>query len=442
MSLPGMGFFNNYSFGENVLRNVTDWIAGEELEPEIDPAAVQDRYNRQRDNVRSGAGQVGFDGDFRSGVKSRETFEEPLETLRRKVDAIDLTAVADLQNAWSEIGRRAEDAQSKFDAQMQRATDPGVWRGATPEAVANGVKDFLASASKASKAAKLMAWKTGELATGLAPTKELVPHVPEHNTNWENTRRWIAGRGWKDNEDAYNNAWAEAKRVLRTVYDPVIRETDRVPVIPKPHNPTANNGDPGRTDGGQPRGTSTGVQPGGTNNGGDQPTKNEDTTRPGPTEDPSQGQQDSQQQSQSNDDTQAASTETPTTPTGTTPASATPASPTTPTTPGTPGTPGFPGGPGGPGPGRPGSPTGRPGASVPGVPGIPGGANPAAGRPVAANARAGMSGMPGMGAPGARGKGDDESSKGVPDYLITQEHGEELIGLTDAPKTVPPVIGE
>ncbi len=438
MSLPGMDFFNNYTFGENVLRNITNWIAGEELQPEVDPAAVQDRYNRQRDNVRTSAGDIGFVGDFKSGIKSCDHFQNPLAELRAKVDKIDLDAVNDLRNAWDEIGKRAEAAQTAFNSQMQKATNPGVWQGESAQAVAQGVTDFLASAAKTSQAAKLMARKTEELATGLAPTKELVPHVPEHNSNWENTRSWIAGRGWKDNEDAYNNAWAEAKRVLTTVYEPVLRETDRVPVIPKPHNPTANNGDPGRTDGGQPRGTSTGVQPGGTNNGGDQPTKNEDTTRPGPTEDPSQGQQDSQQQSQSNDDTQAASTETPTTPTGTTPASATPVSPTTPT-PGTPGTPGFPGGPGGPGPGGPGSSPGRPGASVPGVPGIPGGANPAAGRPVAANTRAGM---PGMGAPGARGKGDDESSKGVPDYLITQEHGEELIGLTDAPKTVPPVIGE
>ncbi|WP_435593447.1 hypothetical protein [Nocardia sp. bgisy118] len=441
MSLPGMDFFNNYSFGENMLHNITSWIAGEELQPEVDPAAVQDRYNRQRDNVRTSAGEIGFVGDFKSGIKSCDHFQNPLEELRAKVDKIDLDAVNDLRNAWDEIGKRAETAQTAFNSQMQKATNPGVWRGASAQAVAQGVTDFLASAAKTSQAAKLMARKTEELATGLAPTKELVPHVPEHNSNWENTRSWIAGRGWKDNEDAYNNAWAEAKRVLTTVYEPVLRETDRVPVIPKPHNPTANNVDPGQNDGGRPRGTSTGVQPGGTNDGG-QPTANDDTTQPGETEDPSQGQQNSQQQ-QSNDDTQAASTETPTTPTGTTaPASATPTSPTTPTAPGTPGTPGFPGGPGGPGPGGPGTPTGRPGSSVPGMPGIPGGANPAATRPAAANARTGMSGMPGMGAPGARGKGDDESTKGIPDYLITQEHGDELTGLTDAPKTVPPVIGE
>jgi hypothetical protein len=54
-----------------------------------------------------------------------------------------------------------------------------------------------------------------------------------------------------------------------------------------------------------------------------------------------------------------------------------------------------------------------------------------------------MSGMPGGMAPGARGgKSDDETTKGIPDYLITQEHGNELTGLDDLPGTVPPVIGD
>lgn len=56
---------------------------------------------------------------------------------------------------------------------------------------------------------------------------------------------------------------------------------------------------------------------------------------------------------------------------------------------------------------------------------------------------AGRSGTPGMMSPGA-GKGggkDDESTKGIPDYLITQEHGDELTGLDTLPKMVPPVIG-
>jgi hypothetical protein len=46
-----------------------------------------------------------------------------------------------------------------------------------------------------------------------------------------------------------------------------------------------------------------------------------------------------------------------------------------------------------------------------------------------------------MGPGQGRGKGEDPEKSGVPDYLVTKEHGEELIGLEDLPKLVPPVIG-
>ena len=49
--------------------------------------------------------------------------------------------------------------------------------------------------------------------------------------------------------------------------------------------------------------------------------------------------------------------------------------------------------------------------------------------------------MGGMGAAGAgRGNSDDERTTGIPDYLITQENGDFLLG-TDGLRTVPPVIG-
>ncbi len=49
-----------------------------------------------------------------------------------------------------------------------------------------------------------------------------------------------------------------------------------------------------------------------------------------------------------------------------------------------------------------------------------------------------------MMSPGARGgnASEEETKKGVPDYLINQENGNELTGLDSMAKTVPPVIGE
>ncbi|MBC7304648.1 MAG: hypothetical protein H5T78_27345 [Nocardia sp.] len=48
--------------------------------------------------------------------------------------------------------------------------------------------------------------------------------------------------------------------------------------------------------------------------------------------------------------------------------------------------------------------------------------------------------MMGPGAGKAGGK-DDESTREIPDYLITGEHGDDLTGLDNPPTTVPPVIG-
>ncbi len=448
MSLPGMSFFENYTFGAATLRNLTNWIAGEELEPGTRPGDVQGRYNNQREAVRNEAGQIGFVGDFRSGIRSQEFFEEPLEVLRAKVDKIDLTAVDDLRAAWDEIGKRAETAQAQFSTRMQRATDESVWRGESARAVAQGVAQFLESATKASQAARLMAKKTEELATGLAPTKELVPQVPEHNTNWENTRRWIAGRGWRDNEEAYETALAEARRVLRTVYAPVLRETDNVPVIPKPYNPTSEPGgsDPGSgsTNPGTPGWNGTSTPSGSTGPASQQPGD------PGPGEDQAApDQQDTGQPSsqtpgdQTQQSTDPAGAGDSTNPAGTTPASATPTLPGSPGSPTTPGSPGL-GSPGSgsPGSGYPGSPGAVPGAgsSVPGAPAAAQAATSSAAGRAAANGRAGMMGMPGMAGRGAQS--DEEHTKGVPDYLINQENGEELIGTATRPKAVPPVIGE
>ncbi|SLH61428.1 Uncharacterised protein [Mycobacteroides abscessus subsp. abscessus] len=80
------------------------------------------------------------------------------------------------------------------------------------------------------------------------------------------------------------------------------------------------------------------------------------------------------------------------------------------------------------------------GSSVPGAPAAVQTATSSAAGRAAANGRAGMMGMPGMAGRGAQS--DEEHTKGVPDYLINQENGEELIGTATRPKAVPPVIGE
>jgi len=358
-------------------------------------------------------------------VKGRDDFDTPpTAQLREKVDKIDITAVDNLATAWNEIGKRAETSLDTFNKAMQRATDESIWKGASRDAVAKAVGDYSTQAVQLANAAKLTGSKVAELETGLEPTKALVPHAPDLRSNVENARHWIAGRGWRDNDEAESTAHAEAVRVLRTVYAPVIEETDtNVPVIPKPDNPTAK---PGETPSSGPGYSPGGSQPGSTP-GGTQPTEKQEpkSTEESPSTDPSN--------TQSTDSSTTPSATTSTEPTTTKPdTTATNPSSTTTTT-------GS--------PTRSGSPSGTPGTTnySPGrtVAGTPTGTATTAAAATTTAATTGRNGTSGMGSPGNRGgKDENESTKGIPDYLINQQNGEELIGLDNAPKTVPPVIGE
>ncbi|MCP2319502.1 hypothetical protein APR12_004870 [Nocardia amikacinitolerans] len=432
--------FDPGQLGSAMLRSLTNWISGEELQPEVDPYSVQDKYNRQRTDVRDRAGDVGFQGAYRpKEVRGTDEFDrDDLATLRRRVDQISIETVSSLSTTWNTIAQRHQTSLDTFSQAMAKATDDSVWKGSARDAALGAVNGYTAEAAQVTNAAKLTGNKLSELQTGLEPTKQLVPHPPEHRSGIDNARAWIAGRGWRNDDVAEYNARTEALRVLKTVYAPVVLETDtNVPQIPRPAQ-TTKPGDPkvgpGPGDGGGGNGGGGGGT--GTGNNGDQ--------KPTGTENP---EQDSPVEENPDESTNPSGTDNPTsTPqsTDTTPASTTPASTQTPTTPGS-GTPSSPGpGPGGPGPG-PGNPnaaTPGPGRSIPGTPatGAPGA--PAAARSSAPGAgRAGMPGMGGMGGARPGGK-DDESSKGIPDYLINQENGEALTGLDSIGKTVPPVIGE
>ncbi|WP_216911145.1 hypothetical protein [Nocardia noduli] len=439
----GMFEWSAGDLGSAMLENLTDFIAGEERKPGVDPSAVQNKYNQQRDGVRDDASGIGFQGAYRpQSVHRTDDFDRPgTAELRAKVDRIDIAAVDNLATAWNEIGKRAETSLNNFTNAMKRATDEGIWRGASRNAAAKAVSDYGTEAVQLSNAAKLTANKVAELKSGLEPTKALVPHAPDLRSNVENTRHWIAGRGWRDNQEAIDSAHTEAVRVLRTVYAPVIKETDtNVPVIPKPTNPTSNNTDipTGGGDPTQQRSKSPTTNPA---SGSENPQSEKPSETPTNPQGSDQASPTSSQSTNPSSQQQSAKSDSPATnpaganPTGTNPASANP----TGTNPGSRGGSGS----GSPTSGSPGSgsSTPSPGRSVTGTP-VAAGLSAGAATNAAAASSTGRNGMGGMGSPGSRGGGkDDESSKGIPDYLINQENGEQVTGLDSLPGTVPPVIG-
>ncbi|WP_336088031.1 hypothetical protein [Nocardia sp. SSK8] len=403
-----------------------------------DIADIQDQYNTQRDRTRQRANDLGFDGDYRpTAVTKTDPFEGTVAELRAKVDKIDITAVSDLISAWTEISTRNSTSLDEFRKQIARGMSPDVWSGAAATAAAQTVAAYDITGQKVTTAAALTSNKLDELRTGLEPTKRLVPFAPEHRSGVDNALGLLQGRAWRNDDVAQENARVEAVRVLQTVYAPVIHESDdKVPVIPIPKT-VDPGGDPVTPGGSQKPETGN---PNSANPNSGQPATNPTTpagTTPGT--DPDDITPDDT--TTGDDPTTQDSTPDSTTPQSTVPAGTTPAS--TPTTPGSGLPSGSPGGAGSPGGGTPG---GTPGAGTPGgaVPGSPNaGTTAAAARAGGAGSGAtGRSGSPGMMGPGARGGGkDDESSKAIPDYLITQEHGDELTGLDNLPKMVPPVIG-
>lgn len=455
MSLPAIGSRLGHA--------LTSLIAGEDIPDATSPGDVQDRYNRQRDTVRGEASKIGFEGAFRpQSVTATDNFERhDLATLRGKVDKIDLKAVGDLVEAWRQIGVKETTSLQTFQLAMTKATGEDIWRGESSKAAAQAVTDYTTQASQVAKAAALTSSKLSELRTGLEPTKDLVPHVPEHRSGTSNLRHWVAGRGWRNDDTAYANAYAEAKRVLQTVYAPVVHESDtNVPVIPKPNEPKP--GPPGN----QP----PPWRPGGTDSGGPIPATGPDgkTVAPTPGEDGSgpQGPSTEYPQPDPTGTGQSVGSENLGDHAATDPAAATTAAGADPNATGSPapgstvprggiGGPVGTGGPGGAGTGGPGGVgqggvgqggigQGGVGTSVP-FAGRPGAAADAGARPGSSAGRGGTNGMPGMGGPAAAGRGkgdkDEDRNKDIPDYLVTKEHGDELTGIPDLPKTVPPVLG-
>lgn len=401
-----------------------------------DISDIQNRYNDQRATNRQNAAELGFDGEYRPNMVTKtDAFEGSVAQLRAKVDKIDLDAVNDLISAWNEISTRNSTSLDEFRKQIARGMAPDVWSGAAATAAAETVAAYDATGKKVTTAAALTRSKLDELRTGLEPTKRLVPFEPEHRSGLDNFGGLFTGRAWRNDNVAQENARVEAVRVLKTVYAPVIHESDtKVPVIPIPKTVENSGGDPG-VNGGPT--TPTSNNPNTSTPVTDQPATNPAAATPAPTtpsDDDTIDDTTADDDSTTDDD---ATTPQSTDPAATTPTSATP-SPTNPGSGSPSGSPG--GGAGAPGSGSPSSPA--PGSAVPGA-GATTGTTASGGRAAGAGSgAAGRAGMPGMGAPGARGGGkDDESTKGIPDYLITQEHGDELTGLDNVPKMVPPVIG-
>ncbi|MFE3442170.1 hypothetical protein ACFXNW_03980 [Nocardia sp. NPDC059180] len=426
---------------------------------------AQRQWNYDRSAIYVGTLFVAskFDGDYEDPrIQGPDDYDSmTLAQMVQKVNDMKPNIVDAAGDAWWQISKDIEAAASAFNTEFQKSVATGpdgktAWAGDSAEAAVKGVNDYTTRTEPLHIAAHLVGNKLKEMVTGLHQTKALMPTAePPKDLDG----KVLPSDGiMKEGDYTTEEAEDEGRRILRTVYGQVANQTDHnVPVLPaapkvvddgggNPYVPPGPGGNKEENGGGGDTGGSGGGNDGGTpgETGGGEETGGETTTE---SEEPS---------------TTSASTDTQSTPQTTSTPTDTSKAATTGTT-GTPTGAGYtPGGSGRSGggsgfPGRGGGSGGGGSSSGGGTPGagrsLPGGGTPQVGStPAAASAgksgAAGagrMGGMPmgGMGGAGRGGGQDDEKSgqSGIKEYLVTQEHGDELTGLAAMPKTVPPVIG-
>ncbi|MFC8383505.1 hypothetical protein [Nocardia sp. NPDC057272] len=425
--------------------------------------AAQEQWNTERAKIydRQLAGNYAtiFGGDIQPPhITTPDNYDSmTLEQMQAAVAAMKPQLVDDAVTAWANIGGALMGTFTGFNQQFARtvtgAGGHSGWTGAAASAAVAAVNNYAQQSIPLSQAATAISLKLTEMRTGIEQTQALMPGLTER-TNV--TGKSLPADGvMKVDDHNRDEATQEGRRILRSVYSQVAGQTDNgVPFLPTA--PTiADGGGPGSNS------DTTAIDNQGDSTAADNETENTAAGTPGDSATlEGSGTGPSSTTTSSTDASSTTPQSTTTTPQSTTPTTTAPniTAPTSAgaTAPGT-GTPGA----GTPGTGAPGS--GRPTGSGPGGTGTqrgsgtptsstPGRSTPGTPSPAAATAtgtRAGTSaaagrgaaGVGGMGAPGAgRGNSDDERTKGIPDYLITQENGDLLLGA-DQIRTVPPVIG-
>ncbi|WP_280429617.1 WXG100 family type VII secretion target [Nocardia brasiliensis] len=382
------------------------------------------------------------------GGEHTDSWDHP--EIKDAFDPLDTTEAINQAERYWQMHQLWEQGVDTFARSIQNSIAQA-WSGPAAEASKKSIQDYTTDALTLTSSLAELHTRVRDAATAIVNTKKAIPDpVVITWTSW----LWPPNR--KDLQSDQSEETQKARVAMNEHYVKPFSQIDgKIPVLPTPTSPTkaidipapppggynaenTSSGQPSqsRTPGTDPGSTNSAV-PGDTNRDGkpDEPGTTEQQTDPAKT-----GEQTNPASTTSPSSTQTPSSTAPTTQspsTTTDPAKTVPTSTGTPYTPGTPGTPGTPHT--SVSPGSPGSPstTPQPGRSIPGtgIPTAPGTSpTPAAAAATAAGGAAGTSGM-GVPGAGARGKSEDDEEHKIPDYLITQENTDELLG--EFPKTVP-----
>ncbi|MBU3060942.1 hypothetical protein KO481_05315 [Nocardia sp. NEAU-G5] len=430
--------------------------------------AAQEQWNKDRDWIYKTEGQGNYGTEFSGDVQNPaittpDSYDHmDLAAMQQSVNAMNPKQVDQAVTAWANIGATLTGTFSQFQQQFAKTIngDNGHsgWRGQAATAAVQAVNNYTDKSNHLAHAATAVSLKLSEMKTGLEETQSLMPGV---TTPTPSGKTLPTDGVMKVDDHNKQEATQEARRILTTVYGPVASQTDTgVPYLPTapqltsdpngPVGPSGPNSKPVTPAGGTgptntgASGPSAGGATGPANSGATGPDSSKSPGATGPGESATGPSSTSSNPADSTSTAGVKSQSYSPTTQSSTPSMATSVS--SPTTPGTTSSPNY-------SSYTPGSNLGgstnsgiqTPTTNAPGrsVPGSTGTAQPAAvsTTSAAAAARAGTTGMTGMNPAAAKGKGEDSEKSGTPDYLVTKEHGDELTGLGDQPKMVPPVLG-
>ncbi|MFF3226347.1 hypothetical protein ACFYV7_26360 [Nocardia suismassiliense] len=382
------------------------------------------------------------------GGEHTDSWDHP--EIKSAFDPLDTTNAIDQAEKYWQMHQLWEQGVATFARSIQNSISQA-WSGPAAEASKNSIQAYTTDAHTLTPALAELHTRVRDAATAIVNTKKAIPDPVEVTwTSWAwPPRRWDLQRDQTEETQ-------KARVAMNEHYVQPFSQIDgKIPVLPTPTSPTTAvdiTPAPGgyNTDtsgnGGQPnQPTSTTTDPASNNSAvpgdkdGDGKPDEPSTQNPKSADNPKSEQTTPASTTPAGTQTTPAGTNPTTTPTPSNPTSTDPAK-TAPTGTGTPYSPSSPGSPSRTGspssPGSPSSKTPQPGRSISGSPAVPGTTStPAA---AAAAATRGASGAPGMGAPGMGARGgqsEDDSEHKIPDYLITQENTDELLG--ELPRTIP-----
>lgn len=430
--------------------------------------AARDRGSAARAELESnyGIAATDFAGDFEPpAVSVMEYFDGMSHAeIVEFVEAMQPARMQESVEGWSRAQVLLDDHLEVFRGAIS-AVFAEHWTGSTASAAGRGVADYSTSLTQLTSALALVTNSLGYASVGIEQVKQRLPEPPQ--STWADELRSFSiamaslsaaniaarvNRLFHEEEEAR----ATAVRIMQEDYAPTVTTSDsRVPVLPPAFDPTADGNagsggypgagsDTGSFGSGRESGSSgsdgssaspTAYGGGGGNAGRDDPggsTAGDRGSRGtgSPSESGVPGSQSSGDEASGSARTTAASAD---------PASALPGSAAAwpgSTSPGSGNTVGNGSGMGSPGTGSTGP--GSPGSVPPGFVSGTTSATPAGAAPGAARGLGRMTPMPMGMMPSNAGSGAD-GNRSVPGYLVTEDHGNELIG--DMPATTPPVLG-